>query len=655
MPGKNEIHHAELSWSEDTPHNANFNDVYFSTDSGCEESEYVFLKHNHLPTSWCDKRHYVIAETGFGTGLNFLLTAQRWMQTKTADSHLTFYSVEKFPLSLPDLKKANTYWPEFSSIADHLQQAYPGNIPGFHTIQFEELSITLVLMIGDVLDMIPQMNCVVNSWYLDGFAPAKNPDMWSEQVMAAIASKSCEGTRFSTFTAAGFVRRNLIATGFDVQKQVGFGRKREMLCGEMLSNPDIEKRKNPWFELPQNASNKPDQAVVIIGAGLAGLSCAWVLAQQGIKSVVIDADNNVAAGASGNPAGIVLPRFTMDMNVESQFYLSGFLSSVAWFDFLKDKIPELQWFKSGVVQIESSHRLEKIKKLGMPAELLEIMDQLYTEKNVGIALNNDVIHYPSGGYVNPKQLCELLYHSAENMITLRLNTDVARLEYQNQQWLLLNTNGEHISRANSVILANGFAAAQLLNTGLFTVGKNRGQLSFLVTNAEMEKLKKPVCHQGYVIPVIEGMHCVGATYATDDSVDLSKADHQQNITAMQNMFDGKYEIDCNNMAGRVSFRTTSLDHLPVVGPVMDEVFYRDAYADIRHGKTPNFYPQASYLPGLYINVAHGSRGLVSCYPSAQYISALITGQALTLAQNVIEKLHPARFLIRELKKAGGTS
>ena len=317
MSDKNEIHHAKLSWSEDTPHNANFNDVYFSTDSGCEESEYVFLKHNHLPTSWCDTRHFVIAETGFGTGLNFLLTAQCWMQTKSADSHLTFYSVEKFPLSLSDLKKANACWPELSGIAEHLQQAYPSNIPGFHTIQFEELSITLVLMIGDVLDMIPQMNCVVNSWYLDGFAPAKNPDMWSEQVMAAIASKSREGTRFSTFTAAGFVRRNLISAGFEVQKQAGYGRKREMLCGQMLLNPDREKRKNPWFELPQNTYKKSDQAVVIIGAGLAGLSCAWVLAQQGIKSVVIDAGNNIAVGALGNLVGIVLLRFALDMNVES--------------------------------------------------------------------------------------------------------------------------------------------------------------------------------------------------------------------------------------------------------------------------------------------------------------------------------------------------
>lgn len=644
------IRQAKLSWQGDTPRSDIFDDVYFSKENGCEEAEYVFLKQNNLPDRWCNVSQFIIGETGFGTGLNFLLTAHRWIHTRSENSHLFYFSIEKFPLDLNDLKNAHSYWPEFSEVSSQLLQTYPGNLPGFHSLKFSKLHITLVLMIGDVREMIPQMQCCADAWFLDGFAPAKNPDMWSVEVMQAIAQKSRVGTRFATFTAAGFVRRNLIAAGFDVEKWPGYGRKREMLCGSLVVNQKRSK-KNPWFDFSNITHEKPVQQVAIVGGGLAGLSCAWNLAQHGIYSTIFEASSTLASGASGNLAGIVLPRISLEFDIEGQFYCNEFLSVTAWLDEFKSKYAELNWFKSGVVQIENDRRLRKLKQLKLADEFLQTVVRSDTKDLVGAQLDSDVIYYKHAGYVSPQQLCELLRFDGEQYITVKLNTGIDRVEYKDCQWVLIDKNENTAAQMDKLIIANGYAARQLLKTEIYTVEKNRGQLSYLSATKESRRLNMPVCYQGYIIPAIHDVHCVGATYGGENSsTELTDSDHQQNICAMQNALDlenfGKGEI----VNGRASFRTTTLDHLPVAGPVPDELFYRDAYADICHGKTNKTYPHATYLPGLFINVGHGSRGLVSCFSVAQYLTSLITGKPSTYPLELIEKLHPARFLIRDLKK-----
>ena len=236
------VKNAQLDWQVSTPLNKQFNDPYFSLVDGLAETEYVFLKHNCLPERWKDKHEFVIAETGFGTGLNFLVTASQWMNSTDNDAHLTYFSIEKYPVSYDDLVKSYKNWPQFDSISQRILKNYPDRLPGFHTIKFNNLNITLVLMIGDVLPMLSQIQCNVDCWYLDGFSPAKNPEMWSLNVCQKIADKSHESTTFATFTAAGEVRRNLQSVGFEVKKTSGFGKKREMMSGVFASSEAHKKQ-----------------------------------------------------------------------------------------------------------------------------------------------------------------------------------------------------------------------------------------------------------------------------------------------------------------------------------------------------------------------------------------------------------------------------
>jgi tRNA 5-methylaminomethyl-2-thiouridine biosynthesis bifunctional protein len=213
------------------PKSKEFDDVYFSADDGLAESEYVFLDGNRLPRKWQEEERFVICETGFGTGLNFLAAWKRFEETTQAHQQLDFISFEKHPLDAEEIALHLQPWREiFGGYLRRLLDVYPPDFPGFHRVVLNE-RVTLTLVFDDVNLALPQLEGCVDAWFLDGFKPSTNPDMWSDVVFEQMARLSREGTRVSTFTAAGKVRRGLEAAGFAVEKVQGFGRKRDMIIG----------------------------------------------------------------------------------------------------------------------------------------------------------------------------------------------------------------------------------------------------------------------------------------------------------------------------------------------------------------------------------------------------------------------------------------
>ncbi|MDH3325421.1 MAG: tRNA (5-methylaminomethyl-2-thiouridine)(34)-methyltransferase MnmD, partial [Gammaproteobacteria bacterium] len=473
------IENAELNWQGSVPVNKMFDDPYFSLESGEAESKYVFLRHNNLPEAFLNKHSFAIGETGFGTGLNFFVTAQSWMAhrlsyplsngkvsngkvsngkvsngkvsngkvsngkvpngkaAKLIDSHLYYYSVEKYPISKTELLDIHKKWPQFYDLSTTLMSQYPGNCPGFHRLHFAEQNITLVLMVGDVCDMLGKLQSNMDAWFLDGFSPSKNPDMWSENVFNKIARLSNSGATFATFTAAGFVRRNLQSVGFTVNKSPGFGKKREMISG-MLVNSTKGECTSPWYSLAKVKSNrsryKQKAPVVIIGGGVAGLSCALSLAEKNIKSILIESGETFGVGASGNPAGIVLPRINANMDLVSQFYISCFETATYHYNELKNKFPELQWFQNGVLQFESDERLAKLGQLLLPSSLASVVDSKTASKIAGVDLDKSAVYYPQAGTINPFQLCEILAAAAGNNLQTLFSNTVHSLTKEDNTW-----------------------------------------------------------------------------------------------------------------------------------------------------------------------------------------------------------------------------
>lgn len=224
---------SSIKWINNQPYSIDFNDIYFNTENGLQETEYVFIEHNQLRTRFAVLKNntFTIIETGLGTGLNFLVVAAHWLTLAPSGATLHYISIEKFPLKLDDMQRAHETWPQFAEVSREFLHHYANLKAGVNQFNLAGSRIQIALQADDILSALPKISQTADAWILDGFAPAKNADMWSSEVFAHMARLSKAGTTFATFTSAGAVRRGLRAVGFQVKKYAGFGKKREMLSG----------------------------------------------------------------------------------------------------------------------------------------------------------------------------------------------------------------------------------------------------------------------------------------------------------------------------------------------------------------------------------------------------------------------------------------
>ncbi|NLC09688.1 MAG: bifunctional tRNA (5-methylaminomethyl-2-thiouridine)(34)-methyltransferase MnmD/FAD-dependent 5-carboxymethylaminomethyl-2-thiouridine(34) oxidoreductase MnmC, partial [Gammaproteobacteria bacterium] len=321
-----QLQHAHIDWNEQgQPLSAEFADVYFSKQSGLDESRYVFIQHNQLTERFQqldNSTPLVVAETGFGTGLNFLTCWQLFLQQAPEQARLHFISVEKYPLHAADLQLALALWPELEPLSAQLLQQYLVIQPGYQHFIFQQGRVCLTLLIGEASEQLSQLDAKVDAWFLDGFAPSKNPDMWSDALFSQLARLAKPQTTLATFTSAGFVRRGLQAAGFSMQRHPGFGHKREMLSG-VFSGSHTASWAAPWFARPTQPSNAEKHAV-IIGAGISGCASAYSLAIRGWRVTLIERNPHIALEASGNPQGVLYLKLSAHQTNLTQLILAGF-------------------------------------------------------------------------------------------------------------------------------------------------------------------------------------------------------------------------------------------------------------------------------------------------------------------------------------------
>lgn len=229
---------AALEWRDGQPYSKVFEDVYFSSDNGLLETEHVFIQGNNIPNRWqtFSSSHFTILETGFGTGLNFLCACTQWLKHAPESAVLQFISVEKYPLAPADMSIALQHWPTLTPVTEALLLQYETLLNEGSITLFNQ-RVKLTMLLGDASECLSNLDIKADAWFLDGFSPSKNPDMWQPVLFEYMARLSHASTTFATFTSAGFVRRGLAAAGFNVNKQPGFGRKREMISGNFAGTP----------------------------------------------------------------------------------------------------------------------------------------------------------------------------------------------------------------------------------------------------------------------------------------------------------------------------------------------------------------------------------------------------------------------------------
>lgn len=653
----NPVPHAQLDWDDQgRPRSRVFDDVYFSDQSGLDETRYVFIEQNRLSERFAELpvgERLVIGETGFGTGLNFLCAWQLFEQQALAGARLHFISVEKYPLSPADMRRALTLWPDLKPFADQLLAQYVAIHQGFQRLVLDNGRVTLTLLIGDVLEQLPQLDAQVDAWFLDGFAPAKNPDMWTAELFAELARLSAPGSTISTFTSTGWVRRLLNAAGFKMRRTPGIGHKWEILRGEFVGWPQetpAPTTAKPWFARPNQLSG--ERRALVIGAGLAGCASAASLAARGWQVSLLERHAGLAQEASGNPQGVLYLKLSAHGTALSQLIVSGFGHTRRLLEHLQRGV---DWDDCGVLQLAfNAKEAERQAQLAaaFPTNLLHLLDQPHAQARAGIELAHGGLFYPEGGWVHPPALCQ--WQASHPNVQLLTHRDVLELRKVDDQWQAWD--GETLlASAPVVVLAGAAEIKRFAHSAELPLKRIRGQITRLAQTAESQCLATVVCAEGYVAPARLGEHTLGASFDfKSDELTPTTAEHLGNLELLEEISSDLVtrlharQLDPEQLQGRAAFRCTSPDYLPIVGPLADSQAFAQAYAAL--SKDARQVPDIAcpWLDGLYVNSGHGSRGLITAPLSGELLAAWLDNEPLPLPRSVAEACHPNRFALRKL-------
>ena len=647
--------------AEGTPVSRDFDDVYFSNDNGLEETRYVFLGGNRIAERFVEHPRplFVVAESGFGTGLNFLtlwqaFAAFRATQPEATLQRLHFISFEKFPLSRDDLTAAHQHWPELAEFAGQLQAQWPLPLAGCHRLLLEEGRVTLDLWFGDINELTDQLddslNQKVDAWFLDGFAPAKNPDMWTQNLFNAMARLARPGGTLATFTSAGFVRRGLQDAGFTMQKCKGFGRKREMLRGTMEQTLKIPSS-TPWFA--RQGSEKRD--VAIIGGGIASALLSLSLLRRGWQVTLYCADDAPAQGASGNRQGALYPLLSKHDTALTLFFPAAFTFARRLYDALPVEFDH-DW--CGVTQFgyddKSQHKIQQMLSLALPSALASAVDITQAQKLTGVETGCGGITYPQGGWLCPAQLTAAVLKLAEKQgLRCHYQHSLAALHRSASGWDLHFTHGNHAEHA-AVVLANGHQINHFAQTQPLPVYAVAGQVSHIPTTPALSRIRQVLCYDGYLTPQnpTNQQHCIGASYHRGGEETQYREDDQwQNRQRLIDCFpavDWAKEVDVSGKDARCGVRCATRDHLPMVGSVPDYASTLSCYATLNE-QTKNAV-LAPYYPDLYMIGALGARGLCSGPLAAEILASQMSSEPLPLDKLTLAALNPNRLWIRKLLK-----
>ena len=581
---------AEIDWTETgQPVSKTFGDVYFSREDGLAESRAVFLTGCGLPDAWQGRKQFAVAELGFGTGLNILALLDLWRRDRPPGAHLNIWSVEAHPLWPEALEASHAAWPELDEISRALRMGWPRLVAGLHRIDFPQFNATLDLAFGDAAEMLSAWSGRADAWFLDGFAPAANPAMWSDEVLHLVAERSAPGARAATFTVAGQVRRGLSAGGFAVEKRPGHGRKRERLEA-VFPGDGIER------PLPNR--------IAVIGGGIAGASVVRAFRQLGLDPILIEADQ-IGSGASGAPAALVTPWLDAGLSPTAVLAAQAFRRAS---NLYRNEVTE-GVLRTGVLrQARDAADMDRLSKIaGQPiwpggslshlgdADMAALVDEV--EAAPGLLLNEGLVVEPRriletwlGGVERAQGRVLAIAPGAPATITLQ---DGRNLDFE------------------IVVIAAGWGSAALIDAPLRPV---RGQL---IWADGVDPGWGAVWGSGYAVPTRTGV-LVGATHDRGrDDIETDPIDTAhllEKLAVVRPRLASR--LNGAELSARAAVRATTPDHRPLCGRLAQ---------------------------GLWVLTGLGGRGFSWAPLLAEHLVAEIAAQTSPLSRAQIGLLRSDRF------------
>jgi tRNA 5-methylaminomethyl-2-thiouridine biosynthesis bifunctional protein len=637
------------------PFSERYGDVYASRNGALEQARHVFLGGNELPARWRGRDQFVILETGFGLGTNFLATWQAWRDDPHRPRRLHFVSIERHPLSAGDLARCAPA--SLGALAAELARAWPPPLSGLHRRTFEDGAVTLTLGLGDARTLIPEMMLGADSFFLDGFAPERNPDLWDASLLKALARLARPGAMLSTWTVARTVRDALTAGGFEVQLRAGFGTKRHMLAA----------RYAPRFRTRRHEPPSPycgRREAIVIGAGLAGCCSAAALARRGWQVTLIENGAVAACGASALPSGLLHPTLAIDDSHAARLLRAGFLFSRRQLNELRDRISDPPRHRpctdqplmaqSGALQLvgdglRDDPWAERLLQQRWPTRFVRWCSADEAGDMTGLRPRRGGLWFEDGAIVSAARWCQALLASAP---AIRLHTDsqaVAVTRHsstrQGSAWLV-ESRGRTIVEAPIVVVACAMDAPRLLQTRFAPVRPIRGRITRLAAG-ELTGLRAGITGLGYVLPGLDGRVSVGATYEPIESDQgpgiADQSAHETNLARLRKLLDSAAPVRVDG--GFDGVRCVATDRMPLAGAVPDENEALAAGARLQ-GAHLSDLPRRG---GLYGSFALGSRGLALAPLLGELIACLVEGEPLPLERSLASTVDPARYLLRRLR------
>jgi tRNA 5-methylaminomethyl-2-thiouridine biosynthesis bifunctional protein len=571
--------------------------------------------------------------------------------------------------------KSLSILPQLNYFSAELARYYPeGEITDFLpqlNASFLNNQVKLTLIFNDAAAGLSSLSSdkeMVDAWFLDGFSPAKNPDMWSKSLFSQIGRLSKEQATLTTFTVAGTVKRNLRDVGFRLEKQLAKGKKKEMFVAVMQSSPLTQRgyQLRPRIIKPQHVS--------IIGGGIASACAAYVLTKQGVKVTLYCKDNKIAQGASSNNVAALYPLLHQQHDEISSFYQQAFWHARSLYDEVNRRGFSFSHQWCGLLEVSYNEALVKRQHAfeqcsTWPKSLIHGVNAQQASTLANVELPYGGLFMPNAGWVSPTELVTQLFNAAKktNRLKIVTHTEITKIQQvkktfndkindesnSSTSWLLSSNQGNF--NASVLVVCGGAEAITIEQISSLPLNATRGQVSNMATNSIINKLSTVLCHKGYVTPSNKKSHCIGATFQKNNtSTKVNKDDDCNNLATLAKCLpDLSQEIGWNTAditSSKARLRCTSQDHLPLVGAVPNIDAHINTYPHLAKDKNWKYSEPAPCLDNLYVLLGLGARGLCSAPLAADILSAELCNTPYPVDNQMLFNLSPNRFIIRDIIK-----